>query len=186
MFRVHEKKPLGFSLVEAMLAMGLVFTILGLISTLMREYSSVARHSDARDNTFDGVQYALAEMSHELGSAVQVTAEGSSLGFYRLDPSIVRFPLTNQGTPVTDFDWLPRDPQQLMLVQYQREPSVGSLVRKTTGPSGNTRQTMVEKISGINVEKVKSSPDLYLIALSFQEDKRLRSYSTQARLWVAQ
>ena len=86
----------GFSLPEAMLAMLLVLSILGMVAVLMREYTQVSRYSDAKNQTLDGVQFALAEMSHEVESAVVLIAPSGSvsydvLDFKRMDPAIERY-----------------------------------------------------------------------------------------------
>lgn len=179
-------KRRGFSLVESLLAMGLVLALLGMISTLMREYTAVSRHMAARDNTFDGVQYALTEMAQELGSAVGFVTPFSSpattLRFYRLNTSLERFPaidtlpLNDDGQPL----WDPRDNTHLWDIHYFKEPSTGALIREVT-PSSDARQVMVAKIDSLLVTKV--SEGYYQLQLSFLEDKRLRSSSRIGRVW---
>lgn len=184
----------GFSLLEAMIAMLLVMTLLGMISTLMREYSDVARHSAARDNTFDGVQFALTEMGHELGSAQRMllppesspAANSTVLRFQRIDPTLQRFPddaalsYDEDGEPEM---WNTRDPDKWMTVEY-RENDAGALVRTVTRPNGDTEnQTMVDKIDSLLV--TGDPAGFYTISLSFKEEKgRLRVFTTRARRWV--
>lgn len=190
----------GFSLVEALLAMGLVLTLLGMISTLMREYTAVSRHTAARDNTFDGVGYALTEMTQELGSSIKFVSPASadsstSLEFYRINPNLKRFPDRDDASDddeddFTDYDtfWDPHAPQYLWNVRYYKEATSGALIREVVsskvdpGPDpGTGRQVMVAKIDGLKVTKM--NPEYYKVELSFVEDKRLRTYSRIGRAW---
>ena len=180
---------------EAMIAMLLVLTLLGLVSSLMRDFSDVARHSAARDNTMDGVQFALTEMGHELGSAQRVdlpwqndppNTTSTVLTFRRIDPSLERFPDDYELTYDSDGEplmWNTRDPSKWMTVDY-RENASGALIRTATPAVGaaNT-QTMVSKVDSMLVTIV--ADNFYNLTLSFKEEKgRLRSFTMQARQWI--
>lgn len=181
----------GFSLLEALIATGLVFLVLGVISVLLREYSALSRQATSRDNTLDAVQFALREMRNEVGGAVRIlnpefskspppgtTQElGDSLSFmkFRSSDRSVRFP---------PFDELPADydpwAQKFQTpVHYRQEGT--TLTRK----AGNTpAQTMITEINVFDVKQVGQS---YLqLTLSFQEERRHRHYSLDAKLWVMQ
>lgn len=186
----------GFTLIESLFAMMLVLTILGLVSTLMREYSNVARYTAARDNTLDGVQFGLTEMGHELGTAQVMLAPpedsdpgvtSTTLSFRRIDPSKRRFPLNSELTYDEDGEplmWNTRNTANWMRVTFAKD-AAGALTRTTvtTTPAATVVQTMVPKIDSLLVTVV--SKEYYQIQLSFREDTgRFRQYTVQTRRWV--
>ncbi len=194
--RTQQASPFrrGFSLPETMLAMLLVFTILGMVALLMREYSEVARFVDAKSRTFDGVQFALAEMSHEVASAVRMNAprqgdpEGTTsatLEFRRIDPAIERYSLKpddagDEGEPVI---WNFRKDDEMMRVLYQR--NLDGTVTRTVTRSGNvSTQKMCDSVTGMMV--LKRAQDYLEIQLSFEEEKRVRTFVSQTRVWPHQ
>ncbi|MCA9779882.1 MAG: hypothetical protein KC800_24305 [Candidatus Eremiobacteraeota bacterium] len=174
-----------------MIAMGLVFLVLGLMSVLMREYSDMTRHAAARDNTMDAVQYALRQMRNEVGGAAKIlnpafqpamppggTANlGDNLSFlkFRSADRDARFPPFN-ALPA-DYD--PWSEEYLSAVSYQQFEK--SLTR-TAGSS--PPQTVVPEINSFNVTQV--GPRYLQLTLSFQEVRRHRHYSLDAKLWVKQ
>lgn len=182
-------KNRGFSLLESMVAMGLVFLVLGLVSTLMQEYSTVSRHDADRDSTLDGVQHALAEMVSEFSSAIEVKQpdEGSSasLVFTRLDPnpSTPRLPprsatqaLAEDGdSPRWDF----RPENQLLKVTYKIKNNSTNLIRRVK--DGN-EAVLAKNVTAFNVTKRNNYH--YLLSISFQEKNRLRSFSILAKTWL--
>lgn len=191
-------KPVGFSLPETMVAMLLVLSILGMVAVLMREYASVSRHTDARDKTFDGIQFALTEMAHEVSSAINLVQPASTAGsnsstlvFRRIDPSLERFPLIPEDIPdedeevpeeFSDETWDPRTPAETMLVTYRRELD-GRIVRQVVHASGaaTTNQTVADSTTGLTV--TKQAGEYLLISLSFQQEMRVCQYQMQARVW---
>lgn len=179
-----------------MIAMLLVMTTLGLIALLMREYSDVSRFTDAKEKTLDGVQFALAEMAHEVGAAVRMVAPSSgaavgantaTLEFRRFDPAVERFnlpaeppedPMTGEVLPL---EWNPRNLAETMLVVYRRDAN-GELFREVTRASSTfSRQTMCPQVASLSVTKLDGG---YLkLTLGFQENLRLRNFTMQTRVW---
>jgi type II secretory pathway pseudopilin PulG len=193
----------GFSLIEAMLGMLLVLTLLGMVSTLMREYSDAARFAAAKDNTFDGIQFALNEMANEVGSAVRFLTPSELAGpmttstvltFQRIDPALQRFP---EETTLTDdpsnydvdgdpLPWITRQPAEWMTIDYRK--SGAGLVRTATPAGGAAQsQVMVANMNSllITVLPTASSSRYLQIDMAFQEEKgRLRTFQVTARRWV--
>ena len=194
--KTRARSNKGFSLPETMVAMLLVLTILGMVAVLMREYARVSRHSDARDKTFDGVQFALTEMAHEVSSAIDLVqpaggagSSSSTLVFRRIDPSIERFPLIPEDFPDEDEaapeefseeTWDPRVPAETMLVTYKRELD-GRILREVVREAGTTTQPVAESTTGLTVEK--QAGEYLLISLSFQQELTVRKYQMQTRVW---
>lgn len=186
-------------MIESLFAMLLVMTLLGMTATLMREYSDASRFMAAKDNTFDGVQFALNEMVNEAGSAVRmdvpsetspVNEVNTTLRFRRINPDLQRFPDDDddvlydaEGEPVM---WNTRDTTTWMRVSYDLVD--GGLVRTVTPAGGAARsEVMVPKISylGVTTLPIVNYEKFYRITLSFKEEKgRLRSFELVARRWV--
>jgi type II secretory pathway component PulJ len=164
-----------------MLSMLLVLSVLGLVATLMREYTRVARHSEARDQTLDGVAFALAEMGHEASGAnvLQTPQAGlaNELKFLRPDPRVNRYGLLgpDPANPV----WEPNASNQIMLVRYTHEN--GALVREVRRDSQTSRQTLAENVNALVVNKLDD--DYLELSMSFQENRRVRSFSMKTKLW---
>lgn len=184
----------GFSLPEALIAMLLVLTILGMVAVMMREYSNVARFADAKDQTLDGVQFALSEMANEVGSAVSLVAPAAAVGstsmhleFHRMDPSIERYWLDPEADPEYDPDgnplpvvWDFRNPAESMRVTYRREPS-GDLVRELDRGGTISSQIMARSVSALQLRKLEQ--DYLELEMSFQEQKRFQTFVAHARIW---
>ena len=176
---------------ESMIAMGLVFLVLGLMSVLMREYSDMSRHATARDNTMDAVQYALRQIRNELGGAVHILTPGFQAdlppgGSVNLGDSIAfsKFRSADREARFPPFHALPADydpwsEEYLSTVSYQQFEK--SLTR-TAGSS--PPQTVVPEINSFNVTQM--GPRYLQLTLSFQEVRRHRHYSLDAKLWVKQ
>ncbi len=201
-----ERNSSGFSLLEAMLAMFLVFLVLGLTAYLIREYSRVSKHAAARDNTFDGVQFALTELVKEIGSAnsilqpASVGASSTTLTLRRLDPTAVRLPdpvlddydlwkyehldVSTDGTGTEVFIWNPKHPDHQFQVTYSRDAITDQLIRETQRASGVERHIVADMVSGFVVHRL--SEDYYEVSLSFQEKQRLRTIVMEARAWISQ
>ncbi|MGE0490979.1 MAG: hypothetical protein AB7S38_17360 [Vulcanimicrobiota bacterium] len=172
----------GFSLPEAMLAMVLVFMVLGMVGVLVREYSEATRLAASKEQTLNGVQTGLEQMRSELGSAIRLItpSAGTSnvLGFERLDPAAIRLP----PSPAGFTSWDPRPAGQLVTVTYQ----VGGqgLMRTVSGPGWTAQSQVSEGIRGL--ETTFLAKDRVGLKVSFQEKHLLREFSTEARLWVFQ
>ena len=165
----------------------LVITVLGLIAVLMREYSDVSRFTDAKERTLDGIQFALAEIAHEVGSSVRLSAptgtSGPTLSFRRFDPAVERFNLPEVNPdPDIPLEWNPRNlTTETMFVTYRRELN-GELVRTLVRASGATsQQVMAPQVASFNVTKLDA--DYLQLSLGFQEQLRLRTFTMQAKIW---
>lgn len=180
-------KRKGFSLLEAMIAMGLVFLILGLIATLMREYTGVNRLTSSKDATLDGVQFALREMRNELGSALDVMAPttvgstSSSLAFTKINPRLGEDRIPYEFPAPIPANWAHADPSHLLDVVYAR--SGGKLIRTVTGLPTTSRQEVAAKIDGLTV--FRKTRRNYVITVSFQELNRLKTYTLMTKRWVS-
>ena len=176
---------------ESMIAMGLVFLVLGLMSVLMREYSDMSRHATARDNTMDAVQYALRQIRNELGGAVHILTPGFQAdlppgGSVNLGDSIAfsKFRSADREARFPPFHALPAhydawSEDYLTTVSCQQ---TGAALTRTA--SGTPAQTVVPEINSFNITQV--SPTYLQITLSFQEVRRHRHFSLDAKLWVKQ
>lgn len=196
--RTGERR--GFSLPETLLALLLVFGILGMVAVIMREYSQVARFVDAKARTFDGIQFALSEMSHEVSSAVALIAPSKAAGvgttsatleFRRMDPAVDRYWLNPNNFEAEEGDpdggepavWDFRNPNEMMRVAYHRELN-GELIRTVNRQNGVSRQKMCDSLTGMLI--TKQAEDYLQIRVSFQEEKRVRGFVVQTRVWPRQ
>ncbi len=177
----------GFTLIEVMLSMLLVFTTLGLIATLMREYTKVSKFASARDNTLDALQMALVEVTQELSEAVDVSYPENagqpwvdSVAFSRIDPSVERWSQDPLGGFEESFVWNPRAPDEYITVVYSRD-GLGTLNRASVGPDGSQNQAMASNLNRFQV--LRLSQNRFRIALSFQEKNRLRVFTRDCRVW---
>ncbi|MCA9791562.1 MAG: hypothetical protein KC910_07190 [Candidatus Eremiobacteraeota bacterium] len=175
-------KRRGFSLPEAMLAMVLVFMVLGMVGVLVREYSEATRLAASKEQTLNGVQLGLEQMRSEVGSALALlTPTGGSsnmLSFQRLDPAANRLP----PSPAGFTSWDPRPAGQIVTVTYQVGPQ--GLTRLVAGSGWSAQSQVSEGIRGL--ETTFLAKDRVGLKVSFQEEHLLRDFSTEARLWVYQ
>lgn len=181
----------GFSLLEAMIAMGLAFLVLGLLAVLMREYTGVNRLTSSKQATLDGVQFALREMRNELSCALHVEKPGTGgpsttnvLEFRRLNPQIGtdRLPDPNSFPPYP-LSWSHADPTHLLDVTYEIN-SEKQLVRSVTaGLPARSDQVVAEEIASLTV--TRTSKRRYDITVGFQELNRLKTYSLICKRWVS-
>ena len=175
----HRCRRSGFSLVEMMIAMLLVLGLLGLVATLMREYSRVSRHTSARENTMDGAQTALSALAQELSGAQTVlsplSGTSGAVSFWRANPLAKRFPTADEYPYV----WTPKF--SLMYVFY----GVGNrqLVRYSYAYDTAALQShvMASDVEGFQATALSASQ--YELSLTFKETLRLRTFRTRVRIW---
>lgn len=179
----------GFSLLESMIAMGLVFLVLGLLAVLMREYTGVNRLTSSKQATLDGVQFALREMRNELSCALDVTEPLNTgdtafrLEFTRLNPNLgyARLPDPNTFPPYPP-SWSEADPTHLLDVTYEIDGDK-RLVRTVAGLPSPSRQVVAQEIESLTISRLTKRR--YDITVSFQELNRLKSYSLICKRWVS-
>ena len=174
-------RPSAFSLVEMMIAMLLVLALLGLVATLMREYTRVSRHTSARENTMDGVQTALSAMAQELSGAQQVliptSGTSAAVSFLRVNPLTERFPPADEDSGI----WSALPASSLMYVFYgvsNRQLARYSYSYDTWVTQSHVMATDIE-----GFQTAALSPTQYELALTFKETLRLKTFRTRVRIW---
>ncbi len=179
----------GFSLIEAMLAMGLVFTILGLLATLMREYSAVTRHASAKDETLDTAFFALVEMRNDLSSSIRTLTPGAgadidsqhtSLHFERMESRPDRYQIVEFEDDLPK--WNPRNPEHRIRIRYRRDGSSETLLREATRFDGQAETSvMASKTAGFIVTKLGNRN--YKLELTVKEEQRTKTLSIRGHVW---
>ncbi len=168
----------GLSLAEVVLTSFLVFMVLGVVATLVRQYREVSTHSRLHDASLRSA-LALQQVAGEAKEAVtMITPPPGAGGTYssveldRIDPNdTTRFP-TPIPSPAT-FD--PKTP----LIRVQYTVDAGELVRFVQVGAGVSRQLIAENVLGFTAENQGGSIHL---SLRVQEDKRQKVYEARAVL----
>ena len=153
----------GFSLVEALVASGLLLVILGSLALLVRTYSGSSRASEAHDSSLAGARLALESLRRDGEAAVKwlepvlhSDSPEPAARLRRINPEVVRLPETMPPTPGT---WDPYAASDLIEVYYHM---VGeSLMRQVTFQDGSTRTSRIaDRLVGF---AITSRPDDTLV-----------------------
>ena len=161
----------GFSLAEGLLALGIVFLVLGIASQLMRQYASILRSSESRSNTLTALQVALQQMIDDVRQS-QVTSSPPAgntaleLIFLKVDPVAAWLP---SPIPNPAGTWNPMDPVHMVTVRYFLDQ--GEVKRTLTPLSGAPAETwaIAQGVSGMQCSNLG---DGIQIQLTLQETHR--------------
>lgn len=172
----------GFSLIETMAAMGIIFLVLGLAGALVSDYSNVFRRAAPRERLLEVIEMGAEHISSELSGALQVTTPSTgtstTLVFQRIDPEADRLP----EPPPANFPafWDHRDPDHIMAVMYS--VSSGVLKRRTVSMLKISDQALCEGLSGMSATRV--NPRTIRVNLSVKVDGHLQNVVKEVALWV--
>lgn len=163
------KRPRGFTLVEGLFTLFVVFLVLGIATHLLKEYTSILKSSAAKSSSLSSMQVALQQMLDDLKQATQVNsppAGGSSadLSFDKVDPAAAWLP---SPIPSPATAWDPLDPAMQLRVRYYL--SNGNLLRDV-GPIGSpTTWQVADRVGGLQVDDLGSG---YQIRMTLVETHR--------------
>ncbi|MEW6278398.1 MAG: hypothetical protein AB1758_07255 [Candidatus Eremiobacterota bacterium] len=168
----------GVTLAEVLLTMFLFILMLGVAGTLVREYSGVLRHSSSKERTLRSALVGLDRIDCELAQAHAVVSPATStpvslLEFRKLDPGAARLPAPPTPVPA---GWAPHDPAYEVTVRYR--VLQGTLIREVVG--GGAPMAVVQGPQGLNAVLLPNGN--VEVSLSIQEDKLLRTLSTEVFL----
>ena len=145
------RRPYGFSLVEALITIFVVFLVFGVASGLLTEYSSLLNFSGAKESYFGAAQLAMKQMVDETRESVILESPSSgwspNLTFQRIDPNYgLWLPGVALAQPFDPYNhtittWTAQPAAQMIRVDY----SVlgGKLLRSTVPLGGGTNTTSV-------------------------------------------
>ena len=169
---------------EALVALGLLALVIGLVAGLAREYSAILSFSASKDATNragDGLEQISREVEQ---SSEVVTPTMGGLGasdrlvFHKLNLSASdRY----QAWVPPDYQpWQPKRSNDLLTISYFLEG--GDLLRQLDQNGQPARRSVV--VPGVNdFSVVYPSLDCVQLKLSMQEKRLLRTYASEAHRW---
>lgn len=164
-----KRRHSGFTLLEALLTLGLVGLILGRAGGLLVEYWRLSQHAERKSTQASAVQVAMNLMLQDVRTSLTLVSPPAApqypmtaeLRFWRVaDPDWSATPQNWLPTPVPTTQptpaWAPHDPAHLQEICYHKD-SQGILWRDR-GPTGfaTTPQEQVllaESVDGFAVRK---------------------------------
>lgn len=154
----------GFTLVEALLSLGLIFVLLGIVAQLVGLYSQIVRKADKKQSSLYSAKVALDDISRQLSQAVKVDspttgATSSTLSLTRMDPwNPYRLPdPAASPQPAPPASWRPHKSEFRMQVLYSldtSDPESAKLVRTVSYSDGSSEEEVVcEGLSGLQFRR---------------------------------
>ncbi len=165
---MKKRSPLGFTLVETLLAIFLVGLVMGLVGLLFQRSFQILRVLDAKEQARQAGRMGLDRITSELREAIRIDFAGdSSVKFTKIDPSAQCVTPPAAPSPVPDGyepKFLPWSLNQAypkssrLDVEYSLSPVNDNLLRKvTSGDTGKSFEQVV--VSGINQFVCETDPD---------------------------
>jgi type II secretory pathway pseudopilin PulG len=137
----------GFTLVEAMVTLGLLLVVFGAISELLAGTFNVMRAQSYKNQATQAMQLALTRMCCEVRECCNVTSptngnSGGTLTLQIVDPN---YP---SAAPPQNLN--PYDTHNIFLVTYSFQSATGVLQRSIVSAAGGatTTQDLVEGVTG--------------------------------------
>jgi hypothetical protein len=166
-----------------MVAMSLIFVVLGLAAVLVSDYSTIFRRSAPRERLLEVMELAVERVCGEAGSAIRILSPtigaASVLSFDRIDPAAVdRLPFPPPAAPPAT--WLHDAPAHIMTVDYML--SSGRLLRRTTSATATASEEIVDGLAGFSAALVTDRS--LRVTISVEVNDRLQTSSKEATLWV--
>lgn len=171
----------GFTLAEALLSLGLVFILLGIVASLTTLYATIMRKADKKQSSLYAAKVALDEVSRNLNQAIAVDAPapgatGSTLSLQRIDPwNAGRLPdLAAPPLPSPPASWIPHDPAHRQAVLFSldtSDPTSAALMRTTSYSDGTSESEVIcEGLSGVSFTREDHSTT---VTVTVEEDGRI-------------
>lgn len=139
----------GFTVLEALMSLGLICLVLSILGSLLMSYSSVMLHQGGRQKTLMGCQVATESVRRDVSSAIVVTAPTSStLHIEQIDPLVSsRLPKPLPDPP--NASWKPHDPADRVQIDYQLSGT--SVMRRLTLSNGTTfEDNVTDEVDGLD------------------------------------
>lgn len=167
------------TLVEVMVALGLLSLALLLLSRLAVEYQQVIKFSNARDNVISGLD-ALEDIRRDGEQAYHIVSPdvGSSSGVLTLER--LHRSLVNRFNVRSDNTWQTNIPEHLVTFDYRLDN--GALVRQTSVPSMAARsEILADKVVGFDCNRTAEAME---VRLSLQQQERVLTYTCRVFSWT--
>lgn len=166
---------------EALVALGLLAMIIGLLAGMAAEYSSIITFSKAQDAQTQA-QEGLEQMTREMEQSCQIvdpSAPGAGAStqviFRKLNAaSAYRY---DSWTPPDYEPWQPTRAQDLVTVSYALYGS--DLVREEQGVGRTVVASQVNDFSA-----TFPTPESLKFSLTVQQNQRLKTFTSEAFRWV--
>lgn len=146
----------GFTLLEGMVTLLLVFILLGAIGQIMAMYSTIARRSSNKDISLYAGQVALDAIRFEVRQAVTIDMpDEQTLIIQRVDPwNPVR--LLDPVPSPPPASWAPHRSTDLITVQFDlitaTDPADYEFRKTITYPSGSFEEVVCTGLNGVNYD----------------------------------
>lgn len=139
----------GFTVLEALMSLGLICLVLSILGSLLMNYSRVLLHQGGRQKSLLGCQVAVESVRRDVGSAVVVTAPATDrLHIEQIDPLVSsRLPSPLPNPP--NSSWRPHVTTDRMAIDYRLV--VSSVVRRVTLSNGATfEDNVTDDVDGLS------------------------------------
>lgn len=173
----------GFSLLEIMIAMGLIFLLLGLAGLLVKDTAAVLKRSAPHERFLQVVELGLRRVVSEVGSAEQLLAPASGTSAFLVLTQIENVPSNGRlPNPIPDpvpVFWDPASPTSVITYQVDS----GVLKRQEVSPTlGLLNDVVARGLAGMSVERL--DPQWARITMTVQVNEKLETVSQEARIWL--
>lgn len=148
----------GFTLLEGMVTLLLVFILLGAIGQMMTMYSTIARRSSNKDISLYAGQVALDSIRFEVRQAIDISIpDPQTLVLKRVDPwNPLR--LEDPAPSPPPANWSPHRNADLIEVRFElltaTDPADYQFRKTVTYPSGSFEEIVCTGLNGVHYEMV--------------------------------
>lgn len=147
----HRRLTGGFTVLEALMSLGLVCMVLSILGTLFSAYSRLLMRQGDRQKSLLGCQVAVDTIRRDLTSSISYSVSfQDTLHIEQIDPLVSsRLPRPLPETPPTS--WRPHLDSDRLKIDYRL--SRGTLLRKVTLSNGATfEDTVTDEVDGLDFD----------------------------------
>lgn len=176
----------GFTLAEALLSLGLILLSLGILSSLLGDFSLFQRRFFRDQGAVNHTPELLRNISSELWQAQSVTTplsgSSASLVLSRVPDGTLRDRPSRDEPSFPDLVWQ-TDNMTTFSVRYNHESELEQIRRQSQGRS----QLLGVQVKAFTVDRQNDeNSDIFRIRLQVQDGERLRDWQTEVvktRVW---
>jgi len=151
--RHHSYRPVrrGFTVLEALMSLGLICLVLSILGTLLMSYSRILMRQGDHQKSLLGCQVAVESVRRDVGSAIAFSVPSSDqLHIEQIDPLVTsRLPLPVPDPPAAS--WRPHPSGDRIKIDYRLVGT--SVLRKVTLSGGATfEDNVTDEVDGLDFD----------------------------------
>ena len=154
-------RPLGFTIIESLVSLGLIALVLSILGSLFMSYAALNRNSGDREKTILGCQVTAESVRRDASSSLRVQIPSSSeLHLEQIDPLVSsRLP---DPVPATPGSFRPHEVSHRLKIDYRLEGD--QVMRKLTYSGGAVfDESVTSDVDGLSFDLL-SNGNLEVIA----------------------